>query len=297
MSAAPAISTRSLAKRFGTRTAVDDVTLDVPQGAFLCVLGANGAGKTTLLRLLATLTRPTSGSASICGIDIAERPEAARAEIGLVAHESMLYADLTATENLEFWASLHGACDPGPRIHELLDAVGLSHRSLDAVRTFSRGMTQRLAIARALVADPAVVLLDEPHTGLDARAAETLDTLVASERAQRTFVMVSHDTERALALATHVLVLARGRVALFGELGPTAPDGPASSDSPTSSDGPISPDGPAAPDAPASPGSSASSDGPASPGSSASPGNSTSPGASIDAASVRALLGGGGASL
>ena len=267
MSAAPAISTRSLAKRFGSRTAVDDVTLDVPQGAFLCVLGANGAGKTTLLRLLATLCRPTSGSASICGIDIAERPEAARAEIGLVAHESMLYADLTATENLEFWASLHGVDDPSRRIRELLDAVGLAHRSLDAVRTFSRGMTQRLAIARALVADPAVVLLDEPHTGLDARAAETLDALVASERAQRTFVMVSHDTERALALATHVLVLARGRVALFGELGPASPDGPAS------------------------PGS------PASPGGSASPAGSTSPGASIDAASVRALLGGGGASL
>ena len=126
-------------------------------------------------------------------------------------------ADLTAEENLLLYAKLYGVADPQKRVIELLDAVGLKHRRLDRVRTFSRGMTQRVSIARALVNDPSVVLLDEPYSGLDPHAMHIFDELIASVREDRTFVMVSHDLDKGLALASHVLVLARGRVVHFGE--------------------------------------------------------------------------------
>lgn len=216
MSAA-AIKVDGLTKSFGGRKAVDDVSFALPEGAFLSVFGPNGAGKTTLLRMLATLARPTAGSIELAGIDLAEEPDRARASIGLISHNPMLYPDLTAEENLLLYAKLYGVPDPGRRVVELLDAVGLKHRRLDRVRTFSRGMTQRVSIARALVNDPAVVLLDEPYSGLDPHAMAIFDELIASVREGRTFVMVSHDLEKGLALADHVLVLARGRVVAFAE--------------------------------------------------------------------------------
>lgn len=213
----PAITVEHLTKSFGGRKAVDNVSFTLPEGAFLSVFGPNGAGKTTLLRMLATLARPTEGAITLAGINLKEEPEQAREAIGLISHNPMLYPDLTAEENLLLYANLYGVRDPQKRVVELLDAVGLKHRRLDRVRTFSRGMTQRVSIARALVNDPSVVLLDEPYSGLDPHAMRIFDELIASVRANRTFVMVSHDLDKGLALADHVLVLARGRVVAFAE--------------------------------------------------------------------------------
>ena len=213
----PAITVEHLTKSFGGRKAVDNVSFTLPEGAFLSVFGPNGAGKTTLLRMLATLARPTEGAITLAGINLKEEPEQAREAIGLISHNPMLYPDLTAEENLLLYANLYGVRDPQKRVVELLDAVGLKHRRLDRVRTFSRGMTQRVSIARALVNDPSVVLLDEPYSGLDPHAMRIFDELIASVRANRTFVMVSHDLDKGLALASHVLVLARGRVVAFAE--------------------------------------------------------------------------------
>ena len=210
-----AIKVDHLTKQFGTRKAVDDVTFALPRGAFLSVFGPNGAGKTTLLRMLATLARPSAGSMEIDGLDVREKPDEVRERVGLISHNSMLYPDLTAEENLVLYAQLYGVRDPEKRARELLSAVGLKSRRLDRVGTFSRGMTQRVAIARALVNDPSVVLLDEPYSGLDPHAVEIFDELIASQRAGRTFVMVSHDFEKGSALADHVLVMARGRVVRF----------------------------------------------------------------------------------
>lgn len=212
-----ALEVEHLTKSFGGRKAVDDVSFTLPAGAFLSVFGPNGAGKTTLLRMLATLSRPTEGTITLAGINLKEEPERAREAIGLISHNPMLYPDLTAEENLLLFARLYGVPNPERRVVELLDAVGLKHRRLDRVRTFSRGMTQRVSIARALVNDPSVVLLDEPYSGLDPHAMRIFDELIESVRENRTFVMVSHDLDKGLALADHVLVLARGRVVSFAE--------------------------------------------------------------------------------
>ena len=179
----PAIKTKKLSKVFGNRRAVDNVSIEVPQGAFLSIFGPNGAGKTTLLRVLSTLSRATSGSATLIGVDLKEDPDKARDHIGLISHNSMLYPDLTAEQNLMIYARLYGVVDPEARVLELLEAVELKHRRLDVVRTFSRGMTQRLSIARALIHDPDVVFLDEPYSGLDPHAVEIFDELIDQQRA------------------------------------------------------------------------------------------------------------------
>lgn len=204
-----------LSKVFGVRKAVDNVSFSLPEGAFLSIFGPNGAGKTTLLRVLSTLARPSAGQAFICGISLKEDPDAARAAIGMISHASMLYPDLTAEENLVLYAQLYGVADPQARACELLDAVGLSARRLDPVRTFSRGMTQRVSIARALVHDPRVVFLDEPYSGLDPHAVDIFDQLIEQVRGNRTFVMVSHDLAKGFSMCTHALVLARGAVVQF----------------------------------------------------------------------------------
>lgn len=219
-----ALTVDHLTKSFGGRKAVDDVSFALPEGAFLSVFGPNGAGKTTLLRMLATLSRPTEGTVEVGGISLREEPDRARESIGLISHNPMLYPDLTAEENLLLYAKLYGVENPQKRVIELLDAVGLKHRRLDRVRTFSRGMTQRTSIARALINDPSLVLLDEPYSGLDPHAIEIFDELIESVRENRTFVMVSHDLDKGLALASHVLVLAKGRVVAFAEKGDLADD-------------------------------------------------------------------------
>jgi heme exporter protein A len=167
--------------------------------------------------MLSTLTRPTEGSIMLGSVDVKEEPEAARAQVGLISHQPMLYPDLTAEENLMLFAQLYGVEHAHDRVIELLDAVGLKHRRFDQVGTFSRGMTQRVSIARALVNDPTLVLLDEPYSGLDPYAIQIFDELIESVREDRTFVMVSHNLEKGMTLASHVLVMARGRSVLFDE--------------------------------------------------------------------------------
>ncbi len=212
---APAIQLEKVSKVFGNRRAVDALSLELPRGAFLSIFGPNGAGKTTLLRMLSTLSRPTKGEAHLLGIDLKEDADAAREHIGLISHNSMLYADLTAEENLQIAARLYGVQHPDARVAEMLDAVELTHRRLDTVGTFSRGMTQRLSIARALIHDPDIVFLDEPYSGLDPHAVEIFDGLIASVRADRTFVMVSHDLRKGFGVCTHALVMAKGRKVAF----------------------------------------------------------------------------------
>ena len=212
---ANAIETKKLTKVFGDRKALDKVSIEVPEGAFLSIFGPNGAGKTTLVRTLATLSRATSGTALVAGFDAKEEPDKVREHIGLISHNPMLYPDLTAMENLMFTAQLYGVVNTEERVRELLRAVELDHRRFDVVRTFSRGMTQRLSIARALMNDPDVVFLDEPYAGLDPHAVEIFDGLIEQLRDGRTFIMVSHDLQKGFAVCTHALVLARGRVVSY----------------------------------------------------------------------------------
>lgn len=212
---ANAIETKKLTKVFGDRKALDKVSIEVPEGAFLSIFGPNGAGKTTLVRTLATLSRATSGTTLVAGFDAKEEPDKVREHIGLISHNPMLYPDLTAMENLMFTAQLYGVVNAEERVRELLRAVELDHRRFDVVRTFSRGMTQRLSIARALMNDPDVVFLDEPYAGLDPHAVEIFDGLIEQLRDGRTFIMVSHDLQKGFDVCTHALVLARGRVVSY----------------------------------------------------------------------------------
>lgn len=218
--AALAVEVDGLVKQFGNRRALDGASFSLEQGAFLSIFGPNGAGKTTLLRILATLSRPTRGAVRLLGVDALEEPERLRSQIGLISHKSMLYGDLTAYENLAFFSSLYDGAPNRARIDELLRIVELDHRRNDCVRTFSRGMQQRLSIARALVNDPALVLLDEPYSGLDPHAVELFDELIGrvrTERPDRTFVMVSHDLEKGFRMCSHALILARGQVVVVAE--------------------------------------------------------------------------------
>lgn len=218
-----AIETHGLTKVFGIRKALDNVSFELPQGAFLSIFGPNGAGKTTLLRILATLARSSGGSAHVLGFDLKEKPHALRAHIGFISHKPLLYLDLSAEENLLLTARLYGVEAPEKRVSELLATVELTSRRHDSVRTFSRGMTQRLSIARALVHDPHLVYLDEPYSGLDPRAVQIFDELLMQVRhlgrqgEPRTFCMVSHDMNKGLALASHLLILERGKLVLFAE--------------------------------------------------------------------------------
>ena len=174
------IEVRGLVKSFGGKVALDGVDLDVAEGEFLTLVGPNGAGKTTLIRVLATLTRPTEGSVRIAGYDLVGQGTEIRRRIGLASHQTLLYDDLSAEENLRFYGRMYEVPDLEERITALLQRVGLEHRRHDLVHTFSRGMQQRLSIARALLHDPAILLLDEPYTGLDQHAAEVLKEVLVS---------------------------------------------------------------------------------------------------------------------
>ena len=202
-----------LVKRFGDRRAVDRVDVDLAAGECLAVLGPNGAGKSTLLRMLATLLRPDSGTLAVCGHALPEEAGRARAEIGYLGHDPLVYLDLTARQNLELYADLYGLPDARRRVDDALDRVGLLARSFDLVRTFSRGMAQRLGLARVLLHEPRL-LLDEPYAGLDAAGAHLLDAVLADAVRDRGVVMVTHEVERGVALAGRLLVLRAGRTVL-----------------------------------------------------------------------------------
>jgi len=214
---AMALEVRELSRTFGARKALDRVSFEVPRGAFVSIFGPNGAGKTTLLKILSTLATPSSGKAAVLGYDVVEDAVPLRERIGFISHNPLLYPDLSAEENLEFFAELYCLEDPKGRIRELLTAVELDHRRLDLVSSFSRGMLQRLSIARALLHAPEVIFLDEPYSGLDPHAMDILDSLIAQVREQHTFVMVSHDLAKGLELCSHALILAKGKIVLFDE--------------------------------------------------------------------------------
>ncbi|MFN2115599.1 MAG: heme ABC exporter ATP-binding protein CcmA [Anaerolineae bacterium] len=213
----PAIETDGLVCRFGAVRALDGATLQVRAGSVAALLGPNGAGKTTLLRVLATLHRPDAGVARLAGRDVVADADGVRRLIGYVGHRSLLYMDLTAIENLRFHAVLHGL-DPTPdELRHALTEVGLDHRRHDRVRGFSRGTVQRLAIARAGLHEPPVLLLDEPHTGLDPAAGDALDeALESSARRGRTVLLATHDLSRAARIADAVAIIDRGRVVWSG---------------------------------------------------------------------------------
>jgi heme exporter protein A len=221
---AMALEVRDLSRTFGARKALDALSFELPEGAFLSIFGPNGAGKTTLLKILSTLTNPSKGSAKVVGLDVVEDAVVLRERIGFISHNPLLYPDLSAEENLAFFAELYCIDDPAARVDELLAAVELDHRRLDAVGTFSRGMTQRLSIARALLHRPDVIFLDEPYSGLDPHAMDILDSLIAQVREEHTFVMISHDLQKGLELCSHALILAKGKVVLFDEREAIDPD-------------------------------------------------------------------------
>jgi heme exporter protein A len=205
------IEVRKLIKRFGMKPVLRGLDFDVQPGEFVALLGPNGAGKTTFLRILSSLSRPSLGVVKVAGYQLPHQAAQVRARLGVVSHMPLLYGDLTARENLDFYARMYGIVDPSARIAEVLQMVGLESRRDDLVRTFSRGMQQRLAIGRAVLHDPEVILFDEPYTGLDQDASSMLDEVLRSVAAQgRTVVMTSHDLARAEDLATRFDVLSRG---------------------------------------------------------------------------------------
>ncbi len=207
-----AVEIEGLARHYGEREALSDVSLSLQSGQTLVVFGPNGAGKTTLLRILATLLRPHAGRVAVLGSPLPEDAWAVRGRIGLLGHEPLLYRELTARENLRFHAQLH---DVAPaRVEELLDAVQISHRADEPLRTLSRGMVQRVAVARAVLHDPELLLLDEPRSNLDPAAVELVDPLIGCTSG-RTRVICSHDPGGGLAEADIVLGLRAGRQALL----------------------------------------------------------------------------------
>lgn len=205
------IIVKKLIKRFGLKTVLRGLDFAVEKGEFVALLGPNGAGKTTFLRILASLSRPSLGQVSIAGYSLPAQSAAVRRRLGVVSHMPLLYGDLTAEENLQFYGRMYNLPELSGRVDEVLEMVGLSARRRDLVRTFSRGMQQRLAIGRAVLHDPEVMLFDEPYTGLDQDASEMLDGVLRRVAAEgRTVVMTSHDLARAEGLASRFDILSRG---------------------------------------------------------------------------------------
>jgi heme exporter protein A len=210
--AAPAIALRDLGRAYGERVALSGVTLEVPAGQTLAVFGANGAGKTTLLRILATLLRPHRGEARVLGRALPGEGWAVRGRVGLLGHDPLLYRDLSARENLRFHARLHGL-GGGDRIEGLLEAVGMARRADEPVHTLSRGMVQRVAVCRAVLHEPELLLLDEPLANLDPGATAAVEGLIGPGGGV-TRVVISHDVAHGLAEADVVLGLRGGRQAI-----------------------------------------------------------------------------------
>ncbi len=220
------IDVRRLVKRFGLKTVLRGLDFEVDKGEFVALLGPNGAGKTTFLRILASLARPTLGEVRIAGYRLPAQAGAVRRRLGVVSHLPLLYGDLTAEENLRFFGRLYAVEGLSRRVDDVLELVGLSGRRRDLVRTYSRGMQQRLAIGRAVLHDPDVLLLDEPYTGLDQDAGNMLDRVLAQVASDgRTVVMTSHDLVRSAGLANRFDVLSRGKIAASVQQRALPPDG------------------------------------------------------------------------
>lgn len=210
---APAVELVALSRWIDHRPILQDINLRIAAGEFVALLGANGAGKSTLLSIIATLVGPTSGQLSLFGRAARQQTSRLRMRIGMIGHQPILYRDLSVMQNLEFFGRLYGVRDVRSRAGQLLDEVELSHRADDPVKTLSRGMVQRVAIARALMHDPALLLADEPFTGLDAPSTATVEDLLRQLHAQgRTIILTNHEIEQSLRLARRAVVLHRGQL-------------------------------------------------------------------------------------
>ena len=223
MSGAPSIiEVEGLGKAYGALPALRALSFDVKRGESIALLGKNGSGKTTLLRLLAGLAKPTTGAIRIGGWDMPKEAMAARSQIGFVSHKPLLYGKLSARENLAFFGTLYGIPknERQSRANAALERVGLDRRGDSLVRAFSRGMQQRLGIARTLLHEPEILLLDEPYTGLDQTAAGILDELIHDAKGDgKTLILSTHQIWRASGLARRCLILSRGMLAWDGETG------------------------------------------------------------------------------
>lgn len=208
------ISIENVSKIYGRFHALDNLNLTIAPDDFVAILGRNGAGKTTLLKILATLLKPSGGTVHISGHNIRKDSYAVLRQMGMVSHQTYIYNDLTAKENLAFYAKFYDVKNPSERIQNLLEKVGLAHRSDESIRRFSRGMQQRLSIARALLHNPKILLLDEPYTGLDQKASEFLDNILLDyHQAGNCILIVTHDIERIAGLAIRAVIFDKGKVA------------------------------------------------------------------------------------
>lgn len=213
MTAEPVLRCDGVAKRFGKTTALRSVTFSLSAGEFLTIFGHNGAGKSTLLNIVATLIRSFEGEVSLFGESIHRADQGTRRSLGFMSHDSFLYADLTAHENLVFYARLYGLADPPGAATAMLDRIDLKVKSKAVVRELSRGMKQRLSLGRAFLHSPRLLLLDEPYTGLDETACGNLNTMLSEFTGSGgTVLMTTHDIDRGFRVSDRVLVLDRGRI-------------------------------------------------------------------------------------
>ncbi len=211
------ISAQAVTKTFGSFDALKGIDLHLKKGEFVTLFGPNGAGKTTLIKLLSTLAKPTSGSLTVAGFDALKEAGKVRASVGVISHDPYLYENLSAFENIKFFGEMYGVSDTATRATELIDLIGLGARTHDLVRTFSRGMKQRLSVARAIVHDPSVLLLDEPYTGLDQKGARIFgDTLKWLKSHERTILMTTHNIDEGLQLSDRVGILTSGKIVYEG---------------------------------------------------------------------------------
>jgi len=209
------IQAEGLKKSFGNFDALRGIDLRVKKGEFMTLFGPNGAGKTTLIKLLATLTSPTSGTLSVYGYDVRKDVNNIRSVIGVISHDPYLYDNLSAFENIKFFGTLYGLDDVDNRARSVIKQVGLEKRMNDLVRTFSRGMKQRLTVARAIVHEPKILLLDEPYTGLDQHGAQIFGEMLSDLKSQRrTILMTTHNIDEGLDLSDRIGILAKGKIVL-----------------------------------------------------------------------------------
>ena len=211
------IEVHGVTKSFGHHLVLRGIDLQLKSGEFLTIFGRNGAGKTTFLKILATLLKPSSGSVRLAGLDLNDDSMEIRRKIGVVSHQTFLYDELTAFENIKFYGRMYDVPDLEERAHELIAKVGLTSCAHDRVRTLSRGMQQRLTIARAMVHNPHIILLDEPETGLDQYASAMLRELLGTfDTEKRTVVMTTHSLERGLQMGNRIVILSGGKIAYEG---------------------------------------------------------------------------------
>jgi heme exporter protein A len=211
------LSVKSLKKDIGKKNILNDITFSLKQGEVLSVLGPNGAGKTTLLKLLSTVTNPTAGKIKITNEEVNDEAINLRNKIGVISHDTFLYDNLTAYDNLKFYGELYSVSNLKQRIFSVIDEVGLNFCLQDLVRTFSRGMKQRLSIARAIIHFPELLLLDEPYTGLDQHAIEMLNRVIKDlNDGQRTIILITHDFQQGLNLSDRFLILVDGQIQFEG---------------------------------------------------------------------------------